>query len=114
MTNEAWGQVREELIKRVGKHNYTTWIEPLKLSHLKNGVARFEVPTTFFGDWVLRNYGDHIRTQPFKAHCELPKMPGTGPLGGHVAAARRHERTSAAQRQRADTPTRRASGEVGA
>ncbi|WP_128514561.1 chromosomal replication initiator protein DnaA [Tabrizicola thermarum] len=63
MTNETWGQVREELIKRVGRHNYATWIEPLKLSQLKNGVARFEVPTTFFGDWVQRNYGDHIRTQ---------------------------------------------------
>ena len=63
MTNETWGQVREELIKRVGKHNYATWIEPLKLSQLKNGVARFEVPTIFFGDWVQRNYGDHIRSQ---------------------------------------------------
>ncbi|HOZ31470.1 MAG TPA: chromosomal replication initiator protein DnaA [Tabrizicola sp.] len=61
MTNDTWGQIREELIKRVGKNNYVTWIEPLKLSHLKNGVARFEVPTTFFGDWVQRNYADHIR-----------------------------------------------------
>jgi chromosomal replication initiator protein len=63
MTNETWGQVREELIKRVGKNNYVTWIEPLKLSALKNGVARFEVPTIFFGDWVQRNYADQIRTQ---------------------------------------------------
>ena len=63
MTNETWGLVREELIKRVGKNNYVTWIEPLKLSLLKNGVARFEVPTIFFGDWVQRNYADHIRTQ---------------------------------------------------
>jgi chromosomal replication initiator protein len=63
MTNEAWGLVREELIKRVGKNNYTTWIEPLHLSDLKNGVARFEVPTTFFGDWVSRNFADHIRGQ---------------------------------------------------
>jgi chromosomal replication initiator protein len=63
MTNETWGQVREELIKRVGRNNYVTWIEPLKLSQLKNGVARFEVPTIFFGDWVQRNYADHIRTQ---------------------------------------------------
>ncbi|MGL4235574.1 chromosomal replication initiator protein DnaA [Tabrizicola sp.] len=63
MTNETWGQVREELIKRVGKNNYVTWIEPLKLSLLKNGVARFEVPTIFFGDWVQRNYADHIRSQ---------------------------------------------------
>ena len=63
MTNESWGQVREGLIKRVGKNNYVTWIEPLRLAGLKNGVARFEVPTTFFGDWVLRNFGDQIRLQ---------------------------------------------------
>lgn len=63
MTDETWGQVREELIKRVGKNNYVTWIEPLKLSTMKNGVARFEVPTIFFGDWVQRNYADHIRSQ---------------------------------------------------
>lgn len=63
MTNETWGLVREELIKRVGRNNYVTWIEPLKLSDLRNGVARFEVPTSFFGDWVSRNFADHIRSQ---------------------------------------------------
>ena len=63
MTNETWGLVREELIKRVGRNNYVTWIEPLKFSDLKQGVARFEVPTSFFGDWVSRNFADHIRAQ---------------------------------------------------
>jgi chromosomal replication initiator protein len=63
MTNEAWGKVREELRQRVGKNNYVTWIEPLKFSDLTDGVARFEVPTTFFGDWVSRNFSDHIRHQ---------------------------------------------------
>jgi chromosomal replication initiator protein len=63
MTNDTWGQVREELIRRVGKNNYTTWIEPLRLSSLTNGVAIFEVPTTFFGDWVTRNFSDRIRGQ---------------------------------------------------
>lgn len=63
MTNETWGLVREELIKRVGRNNYVTWIEPLKFSDLKHGVARFEVPTSFFGDWVSRNFSDHIRAQ---------------------------------------------------
>jgi len=63
MLNETWGLVREELIKRVGRNNYVTWIEPLKFSDLRNGVARFEVPTSFFGDWVSRNFSDHIRAQ---------------------------------------------------
>ena len=63
MTNETWGLVREDLIKRIGKNNYVTWIEPLTLSDLAEGVARFEVPTVFFGDWVSRNFADHIRAQ---------------------------------------------------
>ncbi len=89
MTNETWGQVREELIKRVGRHNYATWIEPLKLSQLKNGVARFEVPTTFFGDWVQRNYGDHIRTQLSSAGSPVDRLEfavGTAPVAATVAA----------------------------
>jgi chromosomal replication initiator protein len=74
MTEDAWGLVKRELIKRVGKDNYTTWIEPLRLSDLKNGVARFEVPTTFFGDWVQRNFGDHIRGQLVKAGAPVERV----------------------------------------
>jgi chromosomal replication initiator protein len=91
MTNETWGQVREELIKRVGKHNYATWIEPLKLSHLKNGVARFEVPTIFFGDWVQRNYADHIRTQLATAGALVDRLEfavGSTPAESRVASAK--------------------------
>jgi len=60
MTNDNWLAIREELRTRIGKDNYTTWIEPLKLSDLRAGVARFAVPTSFFGDWVSRNFSDHI------------------------------------------------------
>ena len=60
MTQETWDQVREQLVPRVGRNNYTTWIEPLKLQALSNGVAQFEVPTSFFGNWVSRNFADHI------------------------------------------------------
>lgn len=60
MTMEAWGRVKDSLVKRIGKNNFTTWIEPLRLAGLSDGVARFEVPTTFFGDWVSRNFADHI------------------------------------------------------
>jgi chromosomal replication initiator protein len=92
MTNETWGLVREELIKRVGRNNYVTWIEPLKLSVLKNGVARFEVPTIFFGDWVQRNYADHIRTQLASAgqpvdRVEFAVGPEVAPRNGAAPAA---------------------------
>lgn len=39
-----------------------------------------------------------IRTAPFKAHCELPKLPGTGPLGGHVLS---HDQIEAVLMRRA-------------
>ncbi len=74
MTNEAWGRVRESLVKRIGKNNYVSWIEPLRLSELTDGVVRFEVPTTFFGDWVLRNFGDHI----------LAHLNAEGQLAGRI------------------------------
>ncbi len=60
MTQDTWGRVRDELKKEVGKNNYLTWIEPLKLADCDNGVARFEVPTSFVGTWVKRNFGDRI------------------------------------------------------
>jgi chromosomal replication initiator protein len=60
MTNELWGQIREELLATVGKNNYVNWIEPLEFSELRDGVATFHVPTHFMGNWVSRNFGDAI------------------------------------------------------
>ena len=62
MTDDTWGLVRNDLLKRIGKNNFVTWIEPLRLAAIENGVARFEVPTVFFGDWVSRNYADQIQS----------------------------------------------------
>jgi chromosomal replication initiator protein len=101
MTNETWGQVREELIKRVGKNNYVTWIEPLKLALLHNGVARFEVPTIFFGDWVQRNYADHIRSQLASAGAPVERVefalgaPSMAAAPAPVKAAAKPARTRA-------------------
>jgi chromosomal replication initiator protein len=97
MTNETWGLVREELIKRVGKNNYVTWIEPLKLSLLKNGVARFEVPTIFFGDWVQRNYSDHIRTQLSNAGAQVDRVEFA--VGAEAAPRNAAPRPSPSRRQ---------------
>jgi chromosomal replication initiator protein len=95
MTNDTWGQVREELIKRVGKNNYVTWIEPLKLSLLKNGVAKFEVPTIFFGDWVQRNYADHIRTQLMTAGETVDRLEFSVTALGRAPAAKPAPKTAA-------------------
>ncbi len=60
MTDDTWGRVRSELEKEVGANNYTTWIEPLRFTRADNGVAHFDVPTSFVGTWVQNNFGDRI------------------------------------------------------
>ena len=60
MTEETWGNIRGELLKSVGKNNYSNWIEPLEFFELEDGVATFLVPTQFMGNWVSRNFGEHI------------------------------------------------------
>ncbi|NUB44900.1 chromosomal replication initiator protein DnaA [Fertoebacter nigrum] len=88
MTNDAWVEVREELRQRVGKNNYTTWIEPLKLSGLRDGVAQFEVPTVFFGDWVSRNFADQIRLRLIDSGATVERLEFSVASGPRPAAAK--------------------------
>ncbi|MEM6760875.1 MAG: chromosomal replication initiator protein DnaA [Pseudomonadota bacterium] len=60
MTLEKWGQLRKRLLKTVGHNNYTTWIEPLKFRNLSDGIATFDVPTNFMGNYVSQNFSDLI------------------------------------------------------
>ncbi|MEM9551686.1 MAG: chromosomal replication initiator protein DnaA, partial [Pseudomonadota bacterium] len=60
MTQEKWGQLRKNLLKTVGQNNFRTWIEPLEFSELENGVAVFNVPTNFMGNYVSQNFADLI------------------------------------------------------
>ncbi len=60
MTNEQWGEMRQKLLKAVGQNNYTTWIEPLEFRGLSDGVATFDVPTSFLGNYVSQNFADLI------------------------------------------------------
>lgn len=61
MTKDTWGRVQNELMQNMGKAAYDNWINPLEFVEADAGVARFVVPTNFFGDWVSRNYGERIR-----------------------------------------------------
>lgn len=60
MTQEKWGQLRQRLLKTVGQNNYKTWIEPLQFRGLQDGIATFNVPTNFMGNYVSQNFSDLI------------------------------------------------------
>ena len=102
MTNDAWGRVRETLATRIGKNNYTSWIEPLRLVGLTDGVVRFDVPTTFFGDWVSRNFADHILALLNAEGHRAGRIEFTVPSRAAVEAPKPQRAAAKAARPRSD------------
>ena len=60
MTNDIWAKVLGALKGALGANSYSSWIEPLEFSQLSGGVATFDVPTNFIGNYVSQNFGDQI------------------------------------------------------
>jgi chromosomal replication initiator protein len=101
MTDETWGEIRENLIGSVGRNNYVNWIEPLEFSDLEDGVARFLVPTQFMGTWVSRNFGDQILRElngngheVSRIEFAVPAMPSRGAARAVARSEIRTERTN--------------------
>lgn len=74
MTREQWGELRQRLRKTVGQNNYTTWIEPLTFRDLKDGVAIFDVPTTFLGNYVSQNFADLILHELHTRNSDIRRL----------------------------------------
>ena len=89
MMEETWGRARNGLQKALGQNNFSQWIEPLEFLGVHEGVARFAAPTTFLGDWVTRNFGEHILH-----HLNSSGAP-TGRLEFSVARRAHSERPAA-------------------
>ena len=90
MTQDQWGRLKQDLLKTIGKSNYKSWIEPLELSHVDEGVATFAVPTSFVGNYVSQKYGDQIlyharsispeiRRVHFRVPANQPRRPAAAP-----------------------------------
>ncbi|MDF1872954.1 chromosomal replication initiator protein DnaA [Vannielia sp.] len=74
MPEQKWGQVSQSLKSEVGTNNFKSWIEPLKLNSLEDGIACFEVPTNFFGNWVNRNFSDQIKKHMVRDGLEVKRL----------------------------------------
>jgi chromosomal replication initiator protein len=60
-TGATWARVRSVLRSQLGTDAFQNWIDPLVYVGSEQGVVHLAAPTSFFGNWVLRNYGDTIR-----------------------------------------------------
>lgn len=74
MSEETWGRVRNELLKSVGKTNFSTWIAPLSLLGVDEGIASIEAPTKFMRDWVSRNFGEPILRELRASGMEVERI----------------------------------------
>lgn len=108
MTDDSWGQVRNELLKTLGEHNFTSWIEPLKLADLQCGVARFDVPTNFMRDWVSRNFAEVIHQHLVRAGLGVDRVefqvPASRPVPIRDVTHPRSRRNTRTQTEDAELP----------
>ncbi len=74
MTSETWGMLREELRGALGANNYKTWIEPLRFADLTDGVATFEAPTNFWGNYVDQNFGEQLLKRMKNAGIKVSRI----------------------------------------
>ena len=56
-----WARVRGQMRAEFGESAYTSWLKPLTLIEVRDGVVRVAVPTRFMRDWVVGHYADRIR-----------------------------------------------------
>ncbi|MEM8959464.1 MAG: chromosomal replication initiator protein DnaA [Pseudomonadota bacterium] len=94
MTHDTWGKVQDSLLQRIGENNYRTWIEPLAFRACSDGVATFDAPTNFIGNWVSRNYSDAILSQLHEAGAEVRRIKFEVPAAMTAALPARAAKTA--------------------
>ncbi|MFD2261811.1 chromosomal replication initiator protein DnaA [Lacibacterium aquatile] len=57
----AWGRVQSRLVGEVGEAAYKSWLAPLSIEGLFDGVVRLGLPTRFMRDWVNTHYLERLR-----------------------------------------------------
>ncbi len=89
MTNDIWAKVLAALKGALGANNFSNWIEPLEFSHLSGGVATFQVPTNFIGNYVSQNFGDQIIYHLNKLGEDVQRLQFTVPTQDRPTAEKK-------------------------
>lgn len=53
---EAWQQAVENLERVLSERDFTTWIKPIRFSHIENDSVYLSVPTLFFKEWLEEHH----------------------------------------------------------
>ena len=88
MTNDVWAEVLNTLKGAIGKSNFSNWIEPLEFAHVTEGVAIFDVPTNFIGNYVSQNFGEQILYHLKKSGQDVQRLSFRVPSNKRAAPAK--------------------------
>ena len=64
---QQWHWVREKIRAELGGTQFKSWIEPVVLSSVAQGIVKLCVQTNAGRDWIRRHFGDKLRAY----WCEL-------------------------------------------
>ncbi len=70
----AWQVASDKLKNSIGQNNHTSWIEPLTYKGEDGETAVFEVPTSFFGNYVQQHFEDYILYQLRNAGLQVSRV----------------------------------------
>ncbi len=57
-----WNTVNDQLRGEIGEAAFQSWIKPIKIRSIEDGVVHVTVPTRFMRDWVVAHYAERIAT----------------------------------------------------
>lgn len=57
-----WTTVNAQLREEIGEAAFQSWIKPIKIRVVQDGVVHVTVPTRFMRDWVVAHYAERIAT----------------------------------------------------
>ncbi|WP_420861711.1 chromosomal replication initiator protein DnaA [Algirhabdus cladophorae] len=103
--NNAWVEIQGSLEQSIGKNNYQTWIKPLQMNGVADGIADFSVPTNFIGNYVNQNYSDLIVHQLARAGTNVSRLQFTTQQTAPAAAPAKVE-------PKVETPAKDKEGDI--
>ncbi len=90
---QQWESVANQMRAEIGEASYQSWLRPMTVRSMENGVVTISVPTRFMRDWATAHYQDRM--------TELWRTANTSLKGVEVVV---HSAPSA---ETADTPVKR-------
>jgi chromosomal replication initiator protein len=74
MTQQQWGELKQQIRETLGPNKFRNWIEPLEFSGVSDGVATLAVPTRFIGNYVAQHFGDMILYKLSRLNPDVRKL----------------------------------------